>query len=139
MATKHYFKKGLGGVLVPTTEADREWLLSLPHDEVLSGAFSRPRNYKFHKKFFAMLGVIAHNSSYSVDDLLSVFKYRLGIGKWLKTRSGDIWQEGSISFAKMNQDEFSAFYQKAVNFVCEEIIPGLDAADLERELLEFAA
>ena len=139
MATKHFFKKGLGGVLVPTTEAGREWLDGLPIGEIVAGRFSRPRNLKHHAKFFAMLGVIAHNSSYSVDDLLTVFKRRIGLGKEIQTIHGPVWKEGSISFAKMDQDEFAIFYKKAVDFVCEEIIPGLDEADLERELLEFAA
>ena len=134
-----FFKKALGG-LVPTTEDGKEWLAKLPMGEILRGKFSRPRNGKHHAKYWAMLGLVASNTErLTSDEIHRVIKYRCGIGRIIQTKTGPFWLEGSISFAKMNQDQFEEFYQRAVGFVCDEIIPGLDNADLERELQGFAA
>ena len=37
----------------------------------------------------------------------------------------------------MGQDEFDAFYNAAVDLVIAKIIPGMNKADLEREVLGF--
>lgn len=145
MAKKFFFKKALGGTLIPTTEASREWLESLPHGEVVSGEFKRPRNGRHHAKFFAMLDLVFKNQSHykSVEEILLVFKHHVGHGKWIVTKqNGDIsevFMPGSISFAKMDQAAFEDFYNKAVDFVCTTIIPGLEEGDLRRELEGFAA
>ena len=156
MAVKHWFAKNVDGALVPTTEEGREWVNSLPYREIVAGQFSRPRNAKFHRKFFALLSLIHKNQEHykTVDDLLLAFKYHVGHGHWITTRIAslaeyhlsekrspltiEIFQPASISFAKMSEDEFSDFYSKALDFVVTVVIPGLDREDLERELMEFA-
>ncbi len=145
----HLYKDKLGR-LTPDDPPSEEWLRGLPQGQIMSCEVKRPRNYAHHSKFFAMLNLILQNQSHyqDIDDLLLAFKHAIGHGHWLKVR-GDplaypesntqIFQPHSISFASMGQDEFNAFYKKAINFVCTAVIPGLDRADLERELLEFAA
>ena len=43
----------------------------------------------------------------------------------------------SISFAKMDQTEFESFYERAMDFLIAEVLPGIDSADLEREVQEI--
>lgn len=148
MATEVLLRKQLGG-LVPADDAAREWLAKIPMDEVVRGEYVRPRNIAHHMKFFAMLNIIYENQSHyqSIDDILLAFKHAIGHGHWVKVRTGvkglgptiGIFQPHSISFAKMDQDAFNIFYAKAVDFVCEHVIPGLSGDDLESQLLEFAA
>ena len=46
-----------GGILRPAGEEDVEALRTVAVGDVIDVAWKRPRNYKFHKKFFAMLKV----------------------------------------------------------------------------------
>ena len=39
----------------------------------------------------------------------------------------------------MSQDEFDKFYERVIDIVVSDIIPGLSREDLKRELQEFAA
>ncbi len=45
----------------------------------------------------------------------------------------------SLSFANVGQDEFNEFMNRAIDFICIEIIPGLSDDGLRNELLEMAA
>lgn len=146
----HFFKKGLGGTLIPSTEEAREWLSTVKSGEVLRIKAARPRNIKHHQKFFALLQTIYQNQEHykSVDEILLAFKYHIGHGTWVITRPTDpakhnqtveLFQPASISFAKMDQSEFEDFYNKALDFVTTVVIPGLSKDDLVKELWEFAA
>lgn len=148
----HFFKKALGGTLIPSTEEAREWLSTVKTGEVLRIKASRPRNIKHHQKFFALLQLIYQNQTHykSVDDILLAFKYHIGHGHWVITkplRSNQnamldgvkVFQPHSISFAKMDQSEFEDFYNNALDFVTTVVIPGLSKDDLAAELWEFAA
>lgn len=102
---------------------------------------ARARNIAHHRKLFAMLQLIYENQSHykSVDDILAVFKFKTGYTDKIRTRDGIIEVPRSISFEKMTQPEFDEFYSSVMDFVCTDIIPNLDRADLERELMEFSA
>ncbi len=150
---KVYLCKDKLGRLTPDGAQSEEWLRGLPVGQILSCEMKRPRNYEHHKKFFAMLNLILENQSHyqNIDDLLLAFKHAIGHGHWIGMRESrgnkhreqwiikQVFQPHSISFAAMDQGAFDIFYRKAIDFVCEHVIPGLDKADLERELLEFAA
>lgn len=99
----------------------------------------RPRNAAHHAKFFAMLGMILQNQEHykDVEEILDVFKFAIGHTKKIKTARGIIEVPLSISFAAMDQDQFNVFYDKAIDFMCAEVIPGLQKEDLRKELLEF--
>lgn len=152
----HFFKKALGNTLVPSTEDARKWLAGVKVGEVLRIKASRPRNIKHHQKFFALLQLIYENQEHykSVNQILLAFKCHIGHGEWVISKkpmayrpdgsvSGwtpiELFEPHSISFAKMDQGEFEAFYDKAVDFVTTVVIPGLPKGDLEQQLLEFAA
>ena len=139
----HFFKKTLTG-LAPSTQEAEEWLAEIPRGEILRIKASRPRNVGHMRKFFALLNLIHQNQTHykTVEEILTVFKLRIGHGHWIHTKTKDglvdaVWHPHSISFARMDQAAFNEFYRKAVDFVVAEVIPGLDKADLERELREY--
>jgi hypothetical protein len=105
----------------------------------------RPRNPDHHRKFFAMLNIVLQNQEHyqSIDDLLDVCKLRTGHVKTIATKIGEVQIPKSISFASMDQTEFEAFYTRAVDWVCTEVVPGLERRDLDEEvanqLRKFAA
>jgi hypothetical protein len=45
----------------------------------------------------------------------------------------------SISFKKMDQTEFAAFYDKTLDMLLKHWIPTVTKTEVERELMEFAA
>lgn len=52
-----------------------------------------------------------------------------------RARSGGVvYVPRSIAFAKMGQDEFSAFLDRCIQLVCSAIIPNLPESDLRAEL-----
>jgi hypothetical protein len=101
--------------------------------------FSFPRNTGHHRKFFALMQLIFNNQSHfaTMDHLLAAFKFACGHTEKIRTTRGIIEVPKSISFAKMDQAEFEAFYNRAVDFVTEEVIPGLNKDDLANEVAEL--
>lgn len=135
-------KKRLGS-LHPVDEQGESMLRKISPEDLLAVEVKRPRNGKFHRKFFAMLQIILENQSHykSIDDLLDVCKLRVGHCRTIETRQGEVKVPASISFASMDQSEFEAFYDRACAWVVEEVIPGLQRSDLDAEveaqLMEF--
>lgn len=136
--------KFLGG-LRPVDDAGAALLAKLGIGELVKVEIKRPRNVRFNAKFFAMLNIIFQNQDHykSIDDLLAVCKLRTGHVIVIQTRDGEVRIPASISFSAMDDDEFAAFYDRAVAWVLAEVIPGLKRADLDEEveqrLLAFAA
>ena len=135
------------GALRPAQEQDAEvWgHMKIAEREVVKIQISRPRNYRFHCKFFAMLGIIFKNQETykSTKELLGVCKLRIGHVDIVQTPQGEERWPASISWANMTEAEFSDFYNRAVDWVISEVIPGLSRQHLDEEvrdaLLGFAA
>ncbi len=135
------------GALRPAQDQDVEVFghMKIAEREVIKVTISRPRNYKFHCKFFVMLGIIlANQEAYtSQEDLLDTCKLRIGHVRIVQTLQGEERFPKSISWAKMDETEFSQFYGRAVDWMLREVIPGLKRkhldAEVEAELIGFAA
>lgn len=135
------------GALRPAQEQDvGVWgHLKIAEREVVKVQISRPRNYRFHCKFFAMLGIIFKNQEHykSTKELLNVCKLRIGHVDIVQTPQGEERWPKSISWASMDETEFSAFYDRAVDWTLQEVIPGLQRqhldAEVEAELIGFSA
>lgn len=137
-------RKRLGGSLEPTDDMGREALRKIAIGAVVKCDITKPRNIHFHRKFFAMLQLIFENQDWykSPEQLLEVCKHRIGHVEVIKTKHGEVTRSKSISFAQMDELAFSDFYDRAVNWMIEEVIPGLKRSDLDGEiaqqLMEFA-
>lgn len=129
--------------LHPTDDAGRDAIRGIGQGEIVSVDVKRPRNLMFHRKFFAMLKIILENQPYyrSMDDLLDVCKLAIGHYRTIETKFGQVKIPSSISFAAMDDAAFQEFYNRAVVWVCEEVVPGLKRGDLdgavEAELIGF--
>lgn len=138
-------RKTMNGRLEPIDDMGREALSKIGKGEILRAEIKRPRNVDHHRKFFAMLQIVYQNQEHyqSTDDLLDVLKLRVGHCRTIQTKHGEVKIPESISFAAMDQTAFNEFYDKAVDWVCKEVIPGLKASalnsEVEAELREFAA
>ncbi len=138
-------RKTLSGHLCPIDDAGKEALAKFKSGTVIRAQITKPRNVYFHRKFFAMLSLIMQNQEHykSVDDLLDVCKLRIGHVRVIQTACGEERVPQSISFAAMDEIAFQEFYDRAVDWMIKEVIPGLRKLDLnhevEAELMQFAA
>lgn len=142
-----------GGVLVPEDEETRGWLESVKLGGVVKAELTRPRNYKFHKKFMALLrvgyehwepgeinsrfGVPEKNFKRYMDDVIILAGHY-----HLSTRlNGDVVVEAdSISFGNMNEETFSELYNKVINVLLKHVTKNYTKEDLENtvsQILEF--
>lgn len=144
MPTSQIMVKRLGAFR-PTDDEGTEAMQKIGDGELVKVTWSRPRNIHFHNKFFAMLGIVLKNQEHyqSMDELLNVCKIEIGHVTAVSTGRGTVYWPKSISFAKMDETEFSAFYNRAVDWVLKDVIPGLQRqhldAEVEDQLIGFAA
>lgn len=134
-------KRGLRG-LEPADDAGLDLLRHLKQGELVRAEITKPRNVRFHRKFFALLNLVwsATGEWSSVEDLLIELKVRLGLTKEIVIRqTGEVVKvPGSISFAKMDETQFSEFYEKALRELCV-MAGGIDSDILRQEVLSQLA
>ena len=144
MSTSQIMVKRLGA-LRPTDDSGVEAMRKIGDGELVKVTWTRPRNIRFHNKFFGMLGIVLKNQEHykSMKELLGVCKLGIGHVHVVQTPQGEVRWPASISFANMGETEFSAFYDRAVDWVLREVIPGLQRqhldAEVEAELIGFSA
>ena len=125
--------------LEPTDAAGTDVLRHIPQGEILKAKITRPRNVKHHRLFFKMLQVVWQNQERfaTVDALLGALKVYMGHCDFIQSKQGMVALPRSISFGKMDQTEFREFFDRAVDVVCREVIPGLHKDDLLAEVMEM--
>lgn len=113
---------------------------SMANGEQVIATLRRARNPKHHRKLFLMLSEIVKNCDDYLDaeDLLDDIKIRIGFCRKLRRPNGTyLMRPRSISFANMAQDKFEKFYNKAVEIILTEILPGINKDDLEHRIIEL--
>ncbi|MBA59652.1 MAG: hypothetical protein CMQ40_10855 [Gammaproteobacteria bacterium] len=128
-------------VLVPSDDESLSRIRSYKEGDELAADIRKPRNVGHHRKFWKLLEIVRHNCEGfdSEENVLYALKAALGRGQWVKVpkASRPLFVPESISFASMDQEEFSAFYSDAVNAVLKHWIPA-DREDLEQAIaLDF--
>lgn len=133
--------------LVPLYDSDHDLKLRLRVGSTVRCRVTLPRNYEFHKKFFALVRLTYDNlplplverwNVHSTDDMLRRFKRDLGYFTAIVNDRGEREIEyKSISFAAMDEEEFERFYNGSVNLVLDKYIRGLEREDLLTEVEHF--
>jgi len=100
----------------------------------------QPRNIQHHRLYWALVSKVWENMDHerypSPDDLSAAFKIAAGIRTRIELPNGTVgFIPGSLAFHKMDQREFSAFYDRICDLICKHFIPGLDEQDLRDEIL----
>ena len=131
----------------PCHDSDYELKKKLREGSIVRCRVSNPRNYQFHKKFFALLRITFDNlpaylatrwNINSEQDMLRQFKRDLGYFTSFRNEYGELEIEYlSISFAAMEQQQFEEFYNSCVYLILNKYIKGLDKDDLEENIKEF--
>lgn len=123
--------------LVPEFDSDNEQLSKLKAGTTYRFEVKAPRNYQFHKKFFALVNLCFQNQEEFADfeDLRAVLIMKAGFYKAIRTDKGTIYLPKSISFATMDNIEFEHVYSRVLDEVCKMV--GSNSKDIENELLNF--
>lgn len=125
--------------LHPIDDAGRDALAKISGGDIVTVEIKRPRNVKHHQKYWALVGLVWENVEHdrypSMDDLHAAIKIAVGLRTRIELPNGAVgFVPGSISFNKMDQTEFDAFYDKVCDAVAKWFLPGVSDQDLKREV-----
>ena len=145
--------KGPAGLL-PFDEAAADWFDKIKIGQAVNGKFTLPRNEKFHRKFFAMLNVAFANHEWpevqtkwgkakcNFELFRKYVTVKAGHYQAALTPNGEVRAEPqSISWAKMDEDEFAKLYSDVLNVILLEFLDNWTDQDMEQaieRMLRFA-
>ena len=132
--------------LVPMYNSDYDEKHRLSVGDTVLCSVKRPRNYEFHKKFFALLRLTVANLPHLIqqqmqifteEDMLECLKVDLGLYTTVWHGGKELIKTGSISFARMDESEFERFFQRSVDAILRIYLRGTDRQALIEEINNF--
>jgi hypothetical protein len=134
------------GALYPANEEAEEYFKKVKQGVIISCEMRRPRNYKNHKRMFALLQIVLDNQEIftTIEQLKEAIKLMVGHVEYTRVldKSTKEWATveipKSISFASMPELEFQDYFSKSIDAIIKYIIPGMDRDDLLNEVLKFS-
>lgn len=131
--------------LVPMYDSDFDEKKKLKIGTEVVAEINRPRNYEHHKKFFALLRLVFDNlpedlvERYpNMESLLTEIKFQLRYYDTHITLSGrETYIPKSIAFDTMSQDDFTQFYDSAVDVVLRWFLPYNNRQELAEEINNY--
>lgn len=132
--------------LVPLDDNDLQQYRKLTLGSDVRVRVTMPRNIRFHRKFFALLQIVFCNLPerlqqegrlYSIEALLAAIKIDMGYYSMVKVGGKNVVKLRSISFAKMDEAQFSRFYDLAVTDILNNYLPGTEPGALVQEVEQF--
>lgn len=137
---KLYVCKGLGATLRPADEVATDAIRKFPAGEIYEIEIKRPRNLKFHRKAFALMQLAYENQeNYTeFDKFRRALVIEAGYFDDLRLLDGTTVREAqSLSFAKMDEDDFGKLYNALINTILRVVLPGVDRPELEAQVEQF--
>jgi len=124
--------------IIPLYDSDADKLRKINRGVDLEIEIKQPRNYKFLKKFFALINMVYENQDIyiNIDHLRKDLTIEAGFYEEHADFNGEIIRTAkSISFAKMTEAEFSDLYGK----FCDTVIRlmGWDNELIEENIESF--
>ena len=127
------------GGLFPYEDEGFEVLKSIRDGRRVMVSARPARNPKHHNLLFKLLAMACDAGAWDgdVDDLKDVIKYRFGYVRKVVTPDGatHLWPK-SIAFESMDQTSFNRFFDRAVWFLCCELLGSDDWESLRNEIIE---
>ena len=101
-------------------DSDYEKLKKIKPNEFIECEIRKPRNYKFHRKFFALINMVYQNQEMynNIDHLRQDITIEAGFyEERINIRGEPLKQAKSISFAKMDNETFEDYYGKCLDVI----------------------
>lgn len=126
-------------VLRPFNRAGVEALEALP--QIRAGAFrcvlTAPRHVRRSMWFHALLGKVAEGYGVDMEAVKIWLKFRVGLTDPFRVGEEIVQVPRSVSFAAMDEIEFSEFCNRCVEVICRELLGGMETGALKREIEEM--
>lgn len=140
-----YLVKGLNNTLTPYNESDSETLRKFAHNSIIKAVIKKPRNFNFHKKYFALLNIAYQNlpehlTSYypSFEVFRSIIQMKAGYYTPVLTdKGGEIFLPKSISFSTIDNIEFEKIYNSVYDVIINNILVGVSSSELNEIIENF--
>jgi hypothetical protein len=131
--------KTINGLLKPAFDEDKENFNKLPKDGYFEIKYTKKRNVRFHRKFFALLKIAYENQSdyRLMEDLRRDLIITSGhYEEVVNVITGEVYKIAkSISFSNMEETEFSLIYEDVKNVITQWL--GVSNEDLETEIAQY--
>lgn len=130
--------KTLNGSLKPAYDSDYENVKKIKVGEPYEFEFRKPRNYKFHKKFFALINMVFDNQERytSADHLRKDLLIDAGYYDTRYNLHGvEIQEAKSISFANVDEIEFNEIYSRVIDSIVRNF--HFDREDIIENVLQY--
>jgi len=101
-------------------DSDYDKMKRIKVGDFLQCEIKKPRNYMFHKKFFALLNMIFQNQERynNIDHLRNDITIEAGYYTLRHNLEGkEVYEANSISFSKMNEETFGEYYSKCLDVI----------------------
>ena len=133
---KIYVQNTLHG-LVPLYDADLDEKRKLKLGETYEVEIKRPRNVKFHRKFFALIneGWSNTETDMPVDVYRKWVTMRAGYYTIYHTPKGQLYEPVSISFSNMDEDAFQEVYSRVLDVIIDDL--GVTADEMNQQIMSF--
>ena len=133
----HVIKTQTG--LKPAWDSDYEIYSKIPLNEVFEIEYRKPRNYNFHKKYFALIKLAFENQTdyRNLNDLRRDISIVAGYYDEVVNKvTGEVYKmPKSISFAQMDEIEFSELYERTKDVICKWL--GVTDESIEEEIYQY--
>lgn len=136
--------------LKPMYPADFDECKKLKVGEEVVADIQPPRNIRHHRKFFAFLRLVLDSApdTYVINGRKEETPQSIPkLLDWIKIKTGHFTpmcvgdevypQPDSISFEKMNEAEFSVFYDRALDVVLSVLLRGVSKEQIEEEYINY--
>mgnify|MGYP000043799597 CR=1 FL=1 len=123
--------------LIADNAMTQAYFADLEVGRVYRAKISKPRNVRMHRLYWALCGAVAEQLDRPAELISSLIKIRCGHVDVVKTAQGIVEIPKSISFAKMSQTDFREFFERAIEVVCSDILPGVNSEDLNARVNEM--
>ena len=134
-----YMVKQLNGSFLPAHDSDLELARKIKIGDVYRFQYSKPRNYEFHKKFFALMDLVFQNQENYTDRNELREDLIIEAGFWFEKTNyitGEVTRKAkSINFASMDENEFSELYRAMLDTVIR--VFGWEGSYIEANVAEF--
>ena len=145
---KLYLRKLANGTLAPDDATSIDCLLKVKIGGVVAGDFTRPRNYQWFRKWWALLQYAFDTWEPPVGPEKNFERFRKDITILAgyydivpRVRGEPKAEAKSISFASMEQDEFEKLYDATIAALIKFVLKNYTREDVDRvmaNITEFA-
>ena len=130
--------KNLNGSFLPAYDSDLEIAKKIKVNSFYEFDFKKPRNYLFHKKFFALINLAYHNQDTynNIDDMREDLIIDAGFYRTTETKRGDTVKKAlSVSFSAMDDIEFNDLYSRVADVIVKWL--GIEKQELADNINQY--